>query len=211
MITATTLLLLPLLLPLIGAMVALVVGLSPMRLRIATDKLAWGLAIFPLAAFVAALNAWLRIADGGVLSWQVNWLPSLGLSLGLYYDGLSALFVLLVSGIGVLVVIYAGQYFQGDQSAWRFQVYLLLFMSAMLGVVMAGDVITLFIFWEGRASFPTCWWLISIRMRKRVQVLFARCSSPVGAALPCWRGCSWSAMWLAAVTWRPFCKVATDT
>ncbi|MCA9960569.1 MAG: DUF4040 domain-containing protein [Anaerolineales bacterium] len=149
MITATTLLLLPLLLPLIGAMVALVVGLSPMRLRIATDKLAWGLAIFPLAAFVAALNAWSRIADGGVLSWQVNWLPSLGLSLGLYYDGLSALFVLLVSGIGVLVVIYAGQYFQGDQSAWRFQVYLLLFMSAMLGVVMAGDVITLFIFWEG--------------------------------------------------------------
>ena len=54
----------------------------------------------------------------------------------------------LVTFIGVLVVVYAGQYFKGDQSAWRFLTYLLLFMGAMLGLVLAGDVLTLFFFWE---------------------------------------------------------------
>ena len=61
---------------------------------------------------------------------------------------LSALFALLVTGIGVLVVIYAGGYFREDQTAWRFFVYLFLFMFAMLGLVLAGDLISLFIFWE---------------------------------------------------------------
>ena len=60
-----------------------------------------------------------------------------------------ALFALLVTFIGVLIIIYTGQYFKGDQGAWRFLTYLLLFMGAMLGLVMAGDVLTLFIFWEG--------------------------------------------------------------
>ncbi len=146
--TETTLFL-PILIVFTGALAALGVGLSPLRLRIATEKLAWGLALFPLAAFVLAATAWPAIANGSALIWQINWLPSMGLSAGLYYDSLSALFVYLVSGIGVLVVIYGGQYFKGDQSAWRFQAYLLLFMSAMLGVVMAGDVISLFVFWEG--------------------------------------------------------------
>ncbi len=146
--TETTLFL-PILIVFAGALVALGVGLSPLRLRITIDRLTWGLALFPLAAFVLAARAWSGIVDGGALIWQINWLPALGLTAGLYYDSLSALFVLLVSGIGVLVIIYAGQYFKGDQSAWRFLTYLLLFMSAMLGVVMAGDVITLFIFWEG--------------------------------------------------------------
>lgn len=78
----------------------------------------------------------------------------------------------MVAGIGTVVVIYAGYYFkesptsspsEGDREAprsdsgvegrrggdARFLTYLLLFMASMLGVVMAGDVVTLFIFWEG--------------------------------------------------------------
>ena len=96
-----------------------------------------------LVVRVPALN------QGMVFTWQMAWLPSLGLDLGFYFDSLSALFALLVTFIGTLIVIYTGQYFKGDQSAWRFLTYLLLFMGAMLGLVMAGDVLTLFIFWEG--------------------------------------------------------------
>ena len=82
-----------------------------------------------------------------------------GLSLGFYVDDLSLLFGLLITFIGTLVIVYTGQYFKGDQGAWRFLTYLLLFMVSMLGIVMAGDVLTLFIFWEGTSilSFsPGC-------------------------------------------------------
>jgi NADH:ubiquinone oxidoreductase subunit 5 (subunit L)/multisubunit Na+/H+ antiporter MnhA subunit len=116
--------------------------------RLPIERLSILLALFPLAAFVWL--AWqVPVLDAGeTLSWKVSWLPSLGLSLGFYLDALSALFALLVTLIGALIVVYGGQYFKGADGAWRFQTYTLLFMAAMLGVVMAGDVISLFIFWE---------------------------------------------------------------
>jgi NADH:ubiquinone oxidoreductase subunit 5 (subunit L)/multisubunit Na+/H+ antiporter MnhA subunit len=111
-------------------------------------RLSWLLALGPLAALIFSLY-WLGlVAEGTAVTWQIDWLPALGLSLGFYFDSLSGLFALLVTGIGTLVILYSGSYFQGDDSAWRFLAYLLLFMVAMLGLVMAGDVITLFIFWE---------------------------------------------------------------
>lgn len=90
-----------------------------------------------------------QVTPDSPLTLQFEWLPSLGLSLSLYLDSLSSLFALLITGIGTLVVIYAGYYFQKDTTSWRFLSYLLLFMTSMLGVVMAGDVLSLFIFWEG--------------------------------------------------------------
>ncbi|HCY87456.1 MAG TPA: hypothetical protein DHV36_20145 [Desulfobacteraceae bacterium] len=47
------------------------------------------------------------------------------------------------------MVVYAGYYLASDGGAWRFFSYTLGFMGAMLGLVLAGDLITLFIFWEG--------------------------------------------------------------
>lgn len=111
-------------------------------------RMAWGLAFFPAASFAALVWLAAQIPAGQALTVQMDWIPSLGLTLSLYYDGLSALFALLVTGIGTLVVIYTGYYFQKDPGCWRFLVYLLGFMTAMLGLVMAGDLITLFIFWE---------------------------------------------------------------
>ena len=142
-------LILPILLVFSGALVALVVGLSPLRARIPIARLSQFMALFPLAAFGLAASALPALRDGGALTWQVNWLPAAGLTLGLYFDSLSALFVFLVSGIGALVILYTGSYFKGDQGGWLFLTYMLLFMGSMLGVVMAGDVISLFVFWEG--------------------------------------------------------------
>ena len=74
--------------------------------------------------------------------------PSLGIAGGLRLDGLSLLFALLITGIGALVLLYAGRYLEGDPRLRRLIVLLLLFMVAMLGAVTADDVVTLFIFWE---------------------------------------------------------------
>ena len=142
----------PLLTILVGVLVAAAAGLPSLNRRLTVTKLAWLLALAPLAAFGLLLGAVAQLGSGPALVWRVDWIPSLGLSLGLYFDHLSALFALLVTGIGTLVVVYAGYYFKSEKrpwSEWRFLTYLLLFMIAMLGLVLAGDVINLFVFWEG--------------------------------------------------------------
>lgn len=113
------------------------------------SRLSWILFLFPLSSFLLVLYAFTLVPSGKALTFSLSWIPSLGLNFSLYLDGLSALFALLITGIGTLVVIYAGQYFGDDTSAWRFHAYTLLFMLAMLGLVLAGDLITLFLFWEG--------------------------------------------------------------
>ena len=74
--------------------------------------------------------------------------PSLGVAGGLRLDGLSLLFALLITGIGTLVLLYAGRYLKGDARLRRLVVLLLIFMVAMLGSVTADDVVTLIVFWE---------------------------------------------------------------
>jgi multicomponent K+:H+ antiporter subunit A len=119
--------------------------------------LGWILAAAPAAAFAYFATHIGAVAAGEKAHAHWEWMPTLRLSFSLHLDGLSLLFALLVSGIGALVMIYAGYYFapHGDghghhppPSEARFFAYLLTFMAAMLGVVLAGDVITLFVFWE---------------------------------------------------------------
>ncbi|PWB72561.1 MAG: monovalent cation/H+ antiporter subunit A [Anaerolineales bacterium] len=112
------------------------------------------LSVFPLSFFILILYASSTIPSGKALTFSIPWIPSLGLYFSLYLDGLSTLFALLVTGIGTLVTIYTGYYFDDSHSSEpknerRFFAYILLFMTAMLGLVLAGDLITLFLFWEG--------------------------------------------------------------
>ncbi|MCZ7668503.1 MAG: proton-conducting transporter membrane subunit [Chloroflexi bacterium] len=145
----TSSLLLPLIILAVASVAAALFGIPALNKRLTITQLCWLLALAPLAALILIVRIVPALNEGAIFVWTWPWLPSLGLSLGLYVDSLSALFAIIVTFIGVLVVMYAGQYFKGDQDAWRFMAYLLLFMTSMLGVVMAGDVLTLFIFWEG--------------------------------------------------------------
>ncbi|WP_047981428.1 Na+/H+ antiporter subunit A [Ornithinibacillus contaminans] len=77
-----------------------------------------------------------------------NWIPSLGINFDFYLDGLSLLFVLLISGIGTLVVFYSIYYLHVSEKLGHFYVYLLMFMTAMLGVVLSDNVYLLYTFWE---------------------------------------------------------------
>ncbi len=147
--SSSPVLLLPLGLTTVATLLAALFGLSAFYGRLRSDRLSWLLALFPLGAVVIFAGLIPRVNAGEVLVWRFEWLPSLGLSLGFYFDSLAALFALIVAFIGVLVIVYGGQYFKDDDSAWRFQAYMLAFMTSMLGLVLAGDVLTMFIFWEG--------------------------------------------------------------
>ncbi len=100
------------------------------------------------AAFAAALVQLQTVSADGAWSWQVPWVPQLGLTFSVYADGLALLFVLLITGIGTAVTFYTGFYFEDDGDAARFLVLLLAFTGSMLALVLAGNVLTLFIAWE---------------------------------------------------------------
>jgi multicomponent Na+:H+ antiporter subunit A len=121
---------------------------APWLHRAARGAAGWLLALLPagLAVYFAALIG--AIAGGDTLVITYPWAPGLGVSLSFYVDGLSLLFALLISGIGALVVIYAGSYLKGKPTLGRFYTLVLMFMASMLGVVLAGNIITLFVFWE---------------------------------------------------------------
>ena len=79
------------------------------------------------------------VAEAAWCGTTIDWLPSFGLSLTLRLDGFAWLFVVLVTGIGVLVVLYARYYLSPKDPAARFFSFLLAFMGAMLGVVLSGQ------------------------------------------------------------------------
>ncbi|NWN83121.1 MAG: monovalent cation/H+ antiporter subunit A, partial [Halomonas sp.] len=74
--------------------------------------------------------------------------PSLGLELAFRLDGLSALFNLLILGIGLLILLYAHFYLSPEEPFGRFYAYLILFMASMVGIVMADNLILLWLYWE---------------------------------------------------------------
>ncbi|MEG3003135.1 MAG: proton-conducting transporter membrane subunit, partial [Comamonas sp.] len=88
------------------------------------------------------------VLDDQVVRTMVPWLPQIGLDFTLRLDGLAWMFAGLVLGIGALVVLYARYYLSSQDNAHRFYTYLLLFMGAMLGMVLSGNLLLLMVFWE---------------------------------------------------------------
>lgn len=108
----------------------------------------WIAALVPFALFIYFASLVPVVAGGEVLRSGYAWLPGLGINLSFRIDGLSILFALLITGIGTLVMIYAGGYLAGDPMLGRMLTLLLIFMAAMLGVVTSDNLIGLFVFWE---------------------------------------------------------------
>lgn len=101
-----------------------------------------------LAALGLLAGTWADVAAGNVLAWRYDWLASIGLNLSLRLDGLAWTFALLIAGIGLLVIVYARYYLPRVASTVRFFTLLMLFMGAMLGVVLSGNLLLMLVFWE---------------------------------------------------------------
>jgi multicomponent K+:H+ antiporter subunit A len=105
-----------------------------------------GIVALASSAIVVALSPAVFADD--IVRWRVDWLPQLGLAFGFRLDGLAWLFALLICGIGALIVLYAAYYLNPDDSAARFFAQLLFFMGAMLGIVLADNLLLLVVYWE---------------------------------------------------------------
>lgn len=127
---------------------AALITLFALRRRVASASLSIG------AAFVAAIGAvylfggaveggtawsWLALGDGAA---------AFEADLGLRLDGLSRLMMLVVTGVGAAIHVYSYGYMREDPGVGRYFAGLSLFMFAMLGIVLADNLLMLFLFWE---------------------------------------------------------------
>jgi len=136
------LLILLLLLPFAGSVVAALLPSNVHRLE------AW-LAGFVALACVGLLLLHLPpVLEGQVVRYSLAWVPSIGLEFTLRLDGYAWLFALIIAVLGGLIVLYARYYMSPQDPVPRFFSFFQLFMGAMLGVVLSGNLIQLVVFWE---------------------------------------------------------------
>jgi NADH-quinone oxidoreductase subunit L len=135
--------------PLVSAAVLLVLGKR-------ADKWGHWLGVLSVvASFGLGLSYFLALRDlGGNRSAEISLFDfisvgSLHVDVGLLLDPLSGLFVLLITGVGSLIHIYAVGYMEHDAGRRRFFGYFNLFIAAMLLLVLGNNFVMLYIGWEG--------------------------------------------------------------
>jgi NADH-quinone oxidoreductase subunit L len=137
-------------LPLAGAAILLLGG------RYA-DK--WGHLLgcaLPIGSFVISLVMFFGLlgrdeGDRQIGQHVYNWIDvgEFEVGIDLLYDPLSALFMLLITGVGSLIHVYSIGYMADDPRRRRFFGYLNLFVASMLLLVMSENYLSLFVGWEG--------------------------------------------------------------
>ena len=162
------------LLPLIGAAIN---GLLGRKLRF-SEKLIGGIAVGSVAlSFLISVGAVYSYGFGGHPEWpepyltsqdgfSFNWIPGgavsvnqaaaetpryalLNIEWSYQLDPLSAIFMLIVTGVGLCIFVFATGYMHGESGFYRFFAYMGLFMFAMLVLVMGSNFVMMFVGWEG--------------------------------------------------------------
>ncbi len=123
-------------------------AISPYLYRLLKARFVWFGAAFPLTLLAAFVLRYPQVASGVPVRERWSWAPSLGLDLSFMLDGLSLTFALLVTLIGAAVFLYASVYLRHYEEADRFFGFIGMFMTSMLGVVLADNMLLLFLFWE---------------------------------------------------------------
>lgn len=106
-----------------------------------------------LACLILAIMLYPGVAGGGVVRDRHAWLPDYGLNFVLRMGGFTWMFSILITGMGLLVIIYARYYMSPADPVPRFFSFFLAFMGAMLGLVLSGNLVLLVIFWELTSIF----------------------------------------------------------
>jgi len=107
------------------------------------------LALVPAVSFGWVLTRLSTVTGGGAVRETVSWIPALDLQIALRLDALSLTFAALVTGVGALVLVYCARYFEpDDEGTGRFAAVMTVFAGSMLGLVLADDVLVLYVFWE---------------------------------------------------------------
>lgn len=99
----------------------------------------------PLAVFLSLTP---MVLNGVGFHEEYEWVPFLGLSVGLVLDSLSYPFILLITLVGFLATVYSGKYMEKEHGLTSYFTLLTLFVGGMIGVVLVSNLFLFYIFWE---------------------------------------------------------------
>ncbi|MCL4531914.1 MAG: NADH-quinone oxidoreductase subunit L, partial [Actinobacteria bacterium] len=106
-----------------------------------------------LASFLLAVPVFQQVLGGAHIEKAFTWLPlagsSNGLEIGFLVDPLTAIMLIVVTSISFLVILYSQGYMHGDPGYSRYFAFISLFCVSMLGLVLANNLLVLYMFWEG--------------------------------------------------------------
>jgi multicomponent Na+:H+ antiporter subunit A len=124
-------------------------ALAPLLVRALGRRAFLVLALVPASACGWAFVRTGGVADGGVYTEVTSWVPALDLDLAFAMGSLQWVMVAVVAGVGTLVLAYCTWYFDDDEAGLAsFAANFVAFAGAMLGLVLADDLLLLYVFWE---------------------------------------------------------------
>ena len=106
----------------------------------------WFAAAIVAITFLLAIDLILEVKSKGPVTSSIPWLS--GFVLTAHVDGLAAFLAAVVNSLGLLIVVYSQGYMGHEKGQPRYYALVLLFIGAMTGLVLAGNFIQLYIFWE---------------------------------------------------------------
>jgi len=139
--------------PLVGAAINWLVGR-----RVRNEAFIGAVASLSIAVS-CALSLWLAFGTNGALVgeprvildhvWTWMEVGTFRADIGFAMDRLSAIYACFITFVGLLIHVFATGYMHGDKSFYRFFAYLNLFMFMMLTLVLADNLLLMFVGWEG--------------------------------------------------------------
>ncbi len=115
----------------------------------------------PTIAFSTAISlyvAWVKIKNPalGTLQWSAEWIrfgivPGFGplaIHLNILFDSMTAILMVVVTGVSLLVHVFSSEYMKRDSRYARYYAFLGLFTFSMLGILLSGNLFQIYIFWE---------------------------------------------------------------
>ncbi len=139
--------------PLLGFLINGLLGLSSETYRKQKNVIGWLATIAVFVPFLIALQIFFGMGSGSepTVVRLFTWIEAGSFTSDVAYrvDQLSILMALVVTGVGALIHLYSMGYMKDDEGYWKFFTYLNLFIFAMLNLVMANNLLLLFLGWEG--------------------------------------------------------------
>ena len=99
-------------------------------------------------SFLLAASLLLDVQGGRVIDSSIPWLSAYGFTVTAHVDGLAAFLALVVNSLGFLIVVYSQGYMGHETGLPRYYSLVLLFIGAMTGLILAGNFLQLYVFWE---------------------------------------------------------------
>ena len=136
----------------------LVLGLggSKMKPAVAGWLGTLGLSVVAICSYATAYQYFFEIGKVGevyqkLMPYNYEWLrftDKLHIDLGIMLDPISVMMLVVISTVSLMVHIYSFGYMKGEQGFQRYYALLSLFTFSMLGLVLAGNIFQMYIFWE---------------------------------------------------------------